>query len=132
MGSHTPLPPTSDLLEPQACLLTPQRIHLVSRNLTILGKRTSARLESPVWKALHLIAQREQCTIHELASLIYLRKKQRGSLSSALRIFIISYFFAATTDEGHIKANHGDFDKMLQRARIPRDFLRGCTLCPAA
>ena len=39
---------------------------LVSRNITVLGRRTSVRLEPEMWREIKAISQREQCTIHDL------------------------------------------------------------------
>jgi predicted DNA-binding ribbon-helix-helix protein len=89
---------------------------LVSRNITVNGKRTSVRLEPEMWRALKEISARENCTIHELCSLISFRKNKRTSLTAAIRVFLMLYFRAATTDDGHVKAGHGSFDSMKRRA----------------
>jgi predicted DNA-binding ribbon-helix-helix protein len=49
---------------------------LVSKNVTILGRRTSVRLEPEMWNALKDISRREGCSMHEICSLIFIRKKQ--------------------------------------------------------
>jgi len=89
---------------------------LVSRNITVGGKRTSVRLEPEMWRALKEIAGREHCSIHELCTLISFRKNQRTSLTAAIRVFLMLYFRAATTEEGHGRAGHGSFDNMKRRA----------------
>jgi predicted DNA-binding ribbon-helix-helix protein len=89
---------------------------LVSRNITVNGKRTSVRLEPEMWRAIKEIAGRENCSIHELCSLIAFRKNKRTSLTAAIRVFLMLYFRAATTEEGHGKAGHGSFDSMKRRA----------------
>lgn len=91
---------------------------LVSRNVTISGKRTSVRLEPEMWVALKDIAKREQCTIHDICTLIQLRKNENTSLTAAVRVFIMLYFRAASTEEGHKKAGHGSLDKMKVRAGV--------------
>lgn len=91
---------------------------LVSRNITILGKRTSVRLEPEMWVAMKDIARREQCTSHDLCSLISLRKRPNTSLTAAIRVFIMLYFKAASTEIGHERAGHGDFENMKGRARV--------------
>ncbi|MCB1531462.1 MAG: ribbon-helix-helix domain-containing protein [Alphaproteobacteria bacterium] len=92
---------------------------LVSRNITVQGRRTSVRLEPEMWTALREIAAQEFCSIHDICTLISLRKKEKTSLTAAIRVFIMLYFRAATTDEGHRRAGHGDFETMKKRARIP-------------
>lgn len=91
---------------------------LVSRNITVSGKRTSVRLEPEMWAAMREIARREECTIHEICSLIAARKNPQTSLTAAIRVFLMLYFRAATTEEGHNRAGHGNFAKMISRARL--------------
>ncbi|MBI4031383.1 MAG: ribbon-helix-helix domain-containing protein [Proteobacteria bacterium] len=101
------------------------RSTLVSRNITVLGRRTSVRLEPEMWNALREIAKREQCRIHDICSLIQMRKNPNTSLTAAIRVFLMLYYRAAATEEGHVKAAHGNFSNMLQRARMPLSVLRG-------
>lgn len=89
---------------------------LVSRNITVNGRRTSVRLEPEMWRALKEISTRENCSMHELCSLISFRKNKRTSLTAAIRVFLMLYFRAATTEDGHGKAGHGSFDSMKRRA----------------
>ncbi|MCD8497796.1 MAG: ribbon-helix-helix domain-containing protein [Alphaproteobacteria bacterium] len=96
---------------------------LVSRNITVFGKRTSIRLEPEMWAALRDMAGRERCSIHDLCSLVSMRKQAKTSLTAAIRVFIMLYYKAATTEEGHVKAGHGDFEFMKQRARIAPEYL---------
>ena len=101
------------------------RSTLVSRNITVRGRRTSVRLEPQMWVALREIAQREQCRIHDICSLIHLRNKPHRSLTAAIRVFLMLYYRGAATEAGHAKAGHGDFDSMLHRARVTRALLEG-------
>ncbi|MDB5492322.1 MAG: hypothetical protein JWO78_2171 [Micavibrio sp.] len=73
-----------------------------------------------MWTALRDISKREQCRIHDICSLIDLRKNPRTSLTAAIRVFLMLYYRAASTDEGHIRARHGNFRNMLERARLPQ------------
>ena len=91
---------------------------LISRNITVLGHRTSIRLEPEMWKSLREISTREKCTIHQLCTVVSIRKSENTSLTAAIRVFIMLYFRSASTEEGHSKAGHGDFNTMKQRARI--------------
>lgn len=92
---------------------------LVSRNITIMGRRTSVRLEPEMWTALREISKRERCTIHDLCTLVSVRKNIDTSLTAAIRVFLMLYFRAATTEEGHVRAHHGNFDFMKKRAKLP-------------
>lgn len=95
-----------------------QKSTLVSRNITIQGRRTSVRLEPEMWTALSEVAKREKCSTHEVCSLVSLRKKENTSLTAAIRVFIMLYFRAASTESGHERAGHGNFEFMRARARL--------------
>lgn len=94
---------------------------LVSRNITVLGKRTSIRLEPEMWSALKEISKRERCTIHDICTVVFLRKNENTSLTAAIRVFLMLYFKAATTEEGHKLAGHGSFENMCRRAQVTED-----------
>lgn len=91
---------------------------LVSRNITIQDKRTSVRLEPEMWIALKDIANREECTIHDICTLIHMRKKPDTSLTASIRVFLMLYFRASSTEEGHRRAGHGNFQNMRMRAKV--------------
>lgn len=99
------------------------RSTLISRNITVLGRRTSVRLEKEMWHSLRAIAKRENCKIHDICSLIQLRKNPNTSLTAAIRVFLMLYYRAAATEEGHRKAGHGDFNNMMDRARMDGEML---------
>lgn len=99
------------------------RSTLVSRNITVLGRRTSVRLEPEMWTALRDIAKRERCRIHDVCSLIQMRKNPNTSLTAAIRVFLMLYYRAATTEQGHARAGHGDFNVMMSRAQTTSEAL---------
>ena len=80
---------------------------LISKNVTIHKRRTSIRLEPEMWAAIKEIAKREKCTIHRICSVVNDRKNKKSSLTAAIRVFIMAYYRAAATEEGHAKAGHG-------------------------
>lgn len=86
---------------------TRRRSSLVSRNLVIDGKRTSARLEPDMWAALFDIVRREGRNAHDICTLINSNKPHDCTLTAAIRVFIMAYFRAAATEEGHARAGHG-------------------------
>ena len=94
---------------------------LINRNVTVNGRRTSIRLEPEMWNALNDIAERESCTIHDICSLVSMRKRPRTSLTAAIRVFLMLYYKAASTEKGHDKAGHGNFRYMISRARMTAD-----------
>lgn len=91
---------------------------LVSRNVNVEGRRTSVRLEPEMWTAIYEIAKRERCSIHDICALVQMRKREKTSLTAAIRVFIMLYFRAASTETGHERAGHGNFESMRSRARI--------------
>jgi len=92
------------------------------KNITVLGRRTSVRLEPEMWRALKNISQRERCSIHDLCSLISLRKNEDTSLTASIRVFLMLYFRAASTEQGHVQAGHGNFENMKRRAGMTSDW----------
>ena len=80
-----------------------------------------------MWDALKDISAREATTIHNICSLISMRKSEDTSLTAAIRVFLMLYYRAATTAEGHNRAGHGNFESMKRRARVTEDILRGNT-----
>ena len=79
---------------------------LVNRNVFIGRHRTSIRLEPAMWDALAEICRREEMSLHEVCSLIDSRR-QASSLTAAIRVFALTYFRAAATEEGHASTGHG-------------------------
>ena len=61
---------------------------LLSRNITVNNHRTSVRLEPEMWNSLYDIAKRERCKIHDICTLINLRKNPKTSLTAAIRVFL--------------------------------------------
>ncbi len=93
---------------------------LISKNVTVKGRRTSIRLESENWAALEEICLREGMDVHQLCTLVETHR-HISNRTSAIRAFIVSYFRAAATDLGHDKAGHGigsivPFEKKAVRA----------------
>jgi len=93
---------------------------LVTKNITVMGKRTSVRLEPEMWASLKDISKREHCTVNDLCTLINIKKNDNTSLTTAIRIFLMLYFRAAATEEGHGSAGHGNFKQMAKRANLTK------------
>jgi len=79
---------------------------LVNRNITAGAGRTSMRLEPEVWDALREICLREGIELRDLIKTVE-RNATPGGRTSAVRVHVLQYFRAASTDEGHLKAGHG-------------------------
>lgn len=97
---------------------------LVPRNALINGRRTSMRLEGPIWDALDEIAQREGMKLNALLSQIENRYLHgpgaAANLSSAIRIFVAGYYRAASTEAGHRLAGHGCGEPLAATLPDPR------------
>ena len=93
-----------------------QKTALISRNVTVNKRRTSIRLEAQMWISLKEVAVREKCTIHDICTVIAARKSGNITLTAAIRIFLMLYYKAASTEEGHKIAGHGAFKQMIARA----------------
>ena len=79
---------------------------LICRNVTMNGRRTSLRLEREMWAALQEIAEREGTSLSDLCGELD-RDRRESSLTAGVRVFIVSYFRAAATEDGHRLAGHG-------------------------
>lgn len=92
-----------DLLATGGSIVTVSR--LINRNVVAERGRTSMRLEPELWDALLEICGREG---QDMSSLV--RKVEQsghaGGRTSAVRVFLLSYFRAAATEAGHVAAGH--------------------------
>jgi predicted DNA-binding ribbon-helix-helix protein len=79
---------------------------LVSGNVTVAGRRTSMRLEPAMWDALKEVCAREGKSMHSLVTEIEQGRAQ-STLTAAIRVFLLDYFKAAATEDGHRTAGHG-------------------------
>ncbi len=95
------------------------RSTLVNRNIVAERGRTSMRLEPELWDALAEICRREGTTPSELCRRLE-RSGLPGGRTSAMRVFIVQYFRAAATDEGHAAAGHGLSTKVQRRGNTRR------------
>ena len=59
-----------------------------------------------MWEGLDEICRRETLSLSELCTMIE-RRRAGTSRTSAVRVFVLSYFRAAATDQGHADVGHG-------------------------
>ena len=78
---------------------------LINRNVTASRGRTSMRLEPELWDALEELCRREDISVGELVRQVE-AKRHPGGRTSAVRVFVLTYFMAACTEEGHRLAGH--------------------------
>jgi len=53
-----------------------------------------------MWSALAQVCDREGKTLNQLATEVA-RQREESSLTAAIRVYLLRYFSAAATDEGH-------------------------------
>ncbi len=80
---------------------------LINRNVVAERGRTSMRLEPELWEALLEICDREGRDMSSLVRQVE-QKGHAGGRTSAVRVFVLSYFRDAATDTGHDTAGHGN------------------------
>jgi len=87
---------------------------LVSRNVVAGRGRTSMRLEPELWDALDEICEREA---QDRGTLVCQAEAagHSGGRTSAVRVYILTYFHTAATEPGHAGAGHGP----RPRTRVP-------------
>ena len=83
----------------------------ISRNTKIHGHRTCLRLEATFWELVDQICVREGWTLSQFCEHVkeadMLADCPSASLSSAIRVFVVTYFRDAATEVGHRRAGHG-------------------------
>lgn len=79
---------------------------LISRNVHVARTRTSIRLEPELWDGLKEVCQRERWTESRAIEAAQTANPS-APRTSAIRCFILDYFRAASTEAGHLAANHG-------------------------
>ncbi len=97
---------------------------LVSRNITVGGHRTSVRLEPSMWHALREICQRERASMHRICTVIADNKPANGSLTAAIRVFVMVYFRSASTEDGHNRAGHGPGGEFMMGMKVRESVAR--------
>ncbi len=66
---------------------------VVKRSIVLSGHKTSVSLEDAFWRGLKDIAASHRMTLSDLVCSIDL-KRERGNLSSALRLFVLNHYQA--------------------------------------
>ena len=78
---------------------------LVNRNVVAERGRTSMRLEPELWDALLEICERERQDVSTLVRRVE-QARHDGGRTSAVRVFVVGYFRAAASEQGHANAGH--------------------------
>ncbi len=77
---------------------------LISKNVTIAGRRTSVRLEPYMWACLDDICGRENMTAHQFCTEVD-RHRRASSLTAAIRVAILAYYRNAAVRRDDISAS---------------------------
>ena len=97
---------------------------LIARNVTCGSRRTSIRLELSMWDALAAVGDREAVSLSHIVTVVAAFKAPSLTLTAAVRVFLVEYFRAATTEGGHLRAGHGrgalaDLAERIGKAQLP-------------
>ena len=84
---------------------------LINRNVIAERGRTSMRLEPELWEALLEICEREGQDMSALVRRVE-QAGHAGGRTSAVRVFVLSYFRDAATEAGHAGTGHGSLARM--------------------
>ena len=87
---------------------------VVKRSIVIAGHKTSVSLEDAFWKGLKEIASGREATLSELVASID-ADRQHGTLSSALRLFVLDFYRNQLSEEIGVQATSRD-EMMMARA----------------
>jgi predicted DNA-binding ribbon-helix-helix protein len=88
---------------------------LINRNVVAGRGRTSMRLEPELWDALLEICSREAADLNTIVRQVE-ATGHSGGRTSAVRVFVLSYFREAASESGHVAAGHGP----VMRQEMPR------------
>ena len=83
---------------------------LINRNVVAGRGRTSMRLEPELWDALLEICEREGQDMSALVRKVE-KSGHAGGRTSAVRVFVLSYFRDGATESGHVAVGHGSLSK---------------------
>lgn len=74
------------------------------------GRRTSARLEEPLWQAYDRVCEETGIGRNVLSQMIDTRRPPRVGMTNALRIFLVSYFRSAAGRTGLTRCDAQSLD----------------------
>ena len=81
-----------------------KRSLVIKRSIVIGGHKTSVSLEDDFWRALKEIALSYRVTLSNLVGSID-SQRQRGNLSSAVRLFVLDYYRQRNSAEADTTAH---------------------------
>ena len=101
---------------------------LMNKIIMINNRRTSMRLCLKEWDALYEVCKIEHISKNHLIEMIEAHKSNTLGLTYSTRLFLMSYFREAASEEGHRKAGHGlsenyaSIDQVLEKIHDDGDY----------
>ena len=89
---------------------------LVGRTIFIGSRRTTIRLDQATWTALYEVVARESIAPRQFYMRIWNWKPKDISFTVAVRQYLMEYFRAAATEDGHTQAGHGSIIVRMRAA----------------
>jgi predicted DNA-binding ribbon-helix-helix protein len=86
---------------------------LVTKNIIMERHRTSMRLEPELWDALDEVCRRESISPGKLVMQLE-RDRPAGSRTSALRVFLLTYFRSGAAEKEHAVVSHDSRDAVQE------------------
>lgn len=86
----------------------------------INSRRTSMRLCLKEWDALYEVCRIEKITKNHLIELIEAHKSEELGLTYSTRLFLVTYFREAASEDGHRIAGHGQLENFASITRVLR------------
>jgi predicted DNA-binding ribbon-helix-helix protein len=80
----------------------PVKSTILKRSIVVTGHKTSVSLEDAFWNDLKRIASQRKETLSHLIEQIDTRR-DRGNLSSAIRLFVLDFYLAQIAEIGRLK-----------------------------
>ena len=101
---------------------------VVKRSIVIAGHKTSVSLEDAFWQGLKEIAVGRDMTLSDLVAAID-HERRHGNLSSAIRLFVLDYYRARSSDArsepAACRAHNPQFCVLSNRSRNDRSSVTG-------
>ena len=86
---------------------------LMNKIILINNRRTSMRLCQKEWDALYEVCKIERISKNHLIEMIEANKSEVLGLTYSTRLFLVTYFREAASEDGHKKAGYGQLENYV-------------------
>lgn len=93
---------------------------LMNKIIMINNRRTSMRLCLKEWDALYEVCRIEKISKNHLIEMIEAHKSEELGLTYSTRLFLVTYFREAASEEGHRRVGHGLMENFTSISRVLR------------